>query len=188
MKHKWNNLSRSQTGAPPAGSAGLRFAGQARNHENLISQIKPNPNMNTRNILLTVAALIFSLGIGSASAQLWRLSLYGTNTWTSVASSADGARLVAVAGSGQIFTSTNGGSGFNSAWITNNAPAVAWTGVASSADGNRLVAVNTSDWRHLHQFGNQLGVKFQFVRVILAVRRGFGKWQQFDCGRTTHYL
>jgi hypothetical protein len=101
--------------------------------------------MNTRNILLAVAALIFSLGIESTSAQLWRLSLYGTNTWTSVASSADGTRLVAVASSGQIFTSINGGGGFNSAWITNNAPAVAWTGVASSSDGSRLVAVNTSD-------------------------------------------
>ena len=50
-----------------------------------------------------------------------------------------------MASSGQIFTSINGGGGFNSAWITNNAPAVAWTGVASSADGNRLVAVNNSD-------------------------------------------
>ena len=105
-----------------------------------------NTTMNMGNILLVVAALIVFLGIESASAQMWKLSLYGANTWTSIASSSDGARLVAVAGSGQILTSTNGGNGLlNTAWITNNAPAAAWTGVASSADGSRLVAVNSND-------------------------------------------
>jgi hypothetical protein len=58
---------------------------------------------------------------------------------TALAASADGAKLVALAGvnAGPVYTSTNSGL----LWVKQtNAPVVAWTSVASSADGIRLVA------------------------------------------------
>jgi hypothetical protein len=68
--------------------------------------------------------------------------------WTSVASSADGTRLVVaglIAGSqnGAIFTSTNAGA----TWMSTSATNVAWMTVASSADGSKLVAAGgTTDF------------------------------------------
>ena len=97
--------------------------------------------MNTKFFLLPCALAIFHLVLPApASAQLWKVSNFTTANWTSIASSTNGAKVVAVASSGQIFTSTNGGV----SWITNLAPITNWTGVASSADGNRLVAVSGS--------------------------------------------
>ena len=70
--------------------------------------------------------------------------------WSSIASSADGSRLVAAAGgngsSGFIFISTNSGA----AWtvtatnIPSGLTAHPWTYVASSADGSRLAAVSAA--------------------------------------------
>ena len=65
--------------------------------------------------------------------------------WASVASSADGRQLVAVAGgccgaTGPVYSSTNAGVH----WVSNNVPIAGWTAVASSADGNTLVAGNSS--------------------------------------------
>ena len=62
--------------------------------------------------------------------------------WESLASSADGRKLVVVSqlqapvSGGSIFTSSDGGA----TWISNNAPNLRWYGVASSADGNTLLA------------------------------------------------
>ena len=57
--------------------------------------------------------------------------------WFSVASSAEGTRLVAVNSDGAIYTSINSGS----AWqLELNIPGLEWDGVASSADGTKLVA------------------------------------------------
>jgi len=64
--------------------------------------------------------------------------------WTSIATSADGTRLVAAAGGlsggyvGPIYFSTNSGS----TWTITDAPFINWTSVASSADGSRLVAAS----------------------------------------------
>jgi DNA-binding beta-propeller fold protein YncE len=64
-------------------------------------------------------------------------------TWESVASSADGNKLVAVVSSvnkeyGAIYISTNSGV----TWVrATNAPVAAWNSVASSADGTKLTAV-----------------------------------------------
>ena len=55
--------------------------------------------------------------------------------WTSVASSADDTRLLAVVQPGQIHTSTDSGV----TWTERN-PSSNWKAVASSADGTRLVA------------------------------------------------
>ena len=68
--------------------------------------------------------------------------------WQSIASSADGTKLVAVAGgfyvSGPIYTSVDSGS----TWTSNNAPVLGWLSVVSSADGNKLIAVayNAGMW------------------------------------------
>jgi len=97
--------------------------------------------MNPKRFLIICAAAMLQLALPApASAQLWKVSNLATAAWTAVASSTNGVKLVAVASSGQIFTSTNGGG----SWITNIAPPVPWTGVASSADGSRLVAVSST--------------------------------------------
>jgi hypothetical protein len=55
--------------------------------------------------------------------------------WLSVASSADGTKLVACAGLGQIYTSVDSGA----SWLAGG-PNLNWRSVAISADGTRLVA------------------------------------------------
>jgi len=57
------------------------------------------------------------------------------SNWNSVASSADGTKLVATINPGYIYTSTNSGANW-----TPGASGQAWTSVASSADGSKLVA------------------------------------------------
>ncbi len=57
--------------------------------------------------------------------------------WQSVASSADGTKLVAAVKGGQIYASTNSGV----TWQAANVPSTNWQSIASSADGNKLVAV-----------------------------------------------
>jgi photosystem II stability/assembly factor-like uncharacterized protein len=59
----------------------------------------------------------------------------GSKSWTSVTSSADGSKLVAVAQSDQIYTSTDSGV----TW-TQRENGRQWQSVASSADGSKLVA------------------------------------------------
>jgi len=56
--------------------------------------------------------------------------------WTSIASSADGVKLAALAASG-IYISTNSGT----SWTSNNVSGATLNYVASSADGTKLVAV-----------------------------------------------
>jgi hypothetical protein len=90
-----------------------------------------------RSALLICAAVIFTITtVNSASAQIWFQTGAPSNAWASVASSADGNRLVAVSGNGLIYTSTN----YGSTWLSNNAPSNNWTAVACSADGTKLVA------------------------------------------------
>lgn len=90
--------------------------------------------MKTAEILLLI-----STGF-SALAQTWTQTLAPTNGWSGVAMSADGSKIVAVAGGGSttgpIYTSTN----FGGTWISNNAPVLDWVAVSSSADGTRLAA------------------------------------------------
>lgn len=103
--------------------------------------------MNTKCLPLAVAAFGgLSALFGTAAAQNWKPTTAPIAYWNSVASSADGTRLVAVAGdqqSAQIYTSTDGGA----SWRSNSTmvAGVRWYRVASSADGMRLVAVAESD-------------------------------------------
>jgi hypothetical protein len=57
--------------------------------------------------------------------------------WKSIASSADGTKLVAAPEIGQIYTSTDSGA----TWNVANVPNTNWSSVACSADGSKLFAV-----------------------------------------------
>ncbi len=81
---------------------------------------------------------------------MWTQTSAPITNWTAVASSADGAKLVAVANGGvgpgpsyivapgPIYISTDAGNTWTQA---SNAPYADWRAVASSADGNKLAAV-----------------------------------------------
>ncbi len=99
-----------------------------------------------------VAAVGFSVqsGLGriyisTNSGWSWKQSLESSNHWVSVASSADGTRLVAANPGGPsgpappiggIYASSDSGE----SWSLTGASNEVWTSVASSADGTRLVA------------------------------------------------
>ena len=65
----------------------------------------------------------------------WNQTSSPTNVWSAVASSADGAKLVAVSPAG-IYTSTNSGV----TWTQSSAPPNGWSSIASSVDGTKLAA------------------------------------------------
>jgi hypothetical protein len=100
--------------------------------------MKPNLPV-TRLLLIT---LVLSASISRVAAQTWTLTSAPGNYWGSVASSADGRMLVAVAFGdlnnkpGPIYRSANAGTN----WTLTSAPAKYWRSVASSADGTKLVA------------------------------------------------
>jgi len=91
--------------------------------------------------------------VNLASAQDWTVTSAPSSPWTSVASSADGIKVVATGGRVNgfgtrfplpIYTSADSGA----TWTQTSAPSYIWTSVASSADGSKLVAVagiNNSD-------------------------------------------
>ncbi len=91
------------------------------------------------------------------SGATWTPTPAPTNTWRSIASSADGTQLVAVArpywfwdadnelppiGDGVIVRSSDSGV----TWTTASAPTNYWASVACSADGTRIVAVSGARW------------------------------------------
>lgn len=92
----------------------------------------------------------------------WTNAHLGTNNWSSVASSADGTRLVAATG-GELGKKEIGGAQFwvlnpgpiylssdsGTTWTKSGAPDGYWQSVACSADGSRIVAVQgrNEDWR-----------------------------------------
>src|SRR6266542_3032745 len=93
-------------------------------------------NMLRTSFLIAAAAGWFSLS-NNAFSQVWTASSTAPNKeWWSVASSADGNKLVAVVYGEGIYTSTNAGL----MWTSNNAPTRDWFSVASSTDGQKLVA------------------------------------------------
>jgi hypothetical protein len=86
--------------------------------------------------ILMVASPVL-LTASFALAQTWTQTSAPETNWTAVASSADGAKLVAVADPGGIWVSTNSGD----AWIQTSAPQSGWFRVAASADGTGLAAI-----------------------------------------------
>jgi hypothetical protein len=96
-----------------------------------------------KNLLLFGSAWCGLLAMApSAPAQTWRQTSAPYGSWTSVASSADGSKLVAtglyIPGcvNGEIYTSKN----FGSSWTSNNVSDSPLYYVGSSADGAKLVA------------------------------------------------
>jgi hypothetical protein len=92
--------------------------------------------MKVAKFFWLVAAMLMVADL--AVAQTWtQTSAPVGQDWYSVASSADGNKLVAVSVSpGRIYTSTNSGA----SWVSTSAPSLPWQGVASSADGVKLAA------------------------------------------------
>jgi hypothetical protein len=70
----------------------------------------------------------------------WAQTSAPSNIWSAIATSADGTKLAAAAGSfgavGAIYTSTNSGA----TWAQTSARVTNWFSIASSADGNKLAA------------------------------------------------
>lgn len=78
-----------------------------------------------------------TLTVLSAYAPTWAQTTAPTNlSWTGIASSTDGKKIVAVSYEGYIYTSNDAGK----TWVSNNVPKLIWYGVTSSADGNQLAA------------------------------------------------
>ena len=96
-----------------------------------------------KSMLLAVAACggLFTVA-DSAFAQTWTQTSAPNTNWYSLASSADGTKLVAEVASRGIYTSTNSGA----TWTLTSAPSESWQGVASSADGVKLVATVNGGW------------------------------------------
>ena len=71
----------------------------------------------------------------------WNLAAAGGTTWSAIASSSDGIKVVAAAsgGSGALYNSTDSGK----TWISTSPVSGQWQAVASSADGIKLVAAIT---------------------------------------------
>ena len=90
-------------------------------------------------LMVIGAGLLLS---GVAQAQYWAQTSAPSQHWNSMASSADGSKLIATTTSSDYYTSTN--SGFT--WTSNREPQSgllmgAWYAIASSADGNKLAAI-----------------------------------------------
>jgi photosystem II stability/assembly factor-like uncharacterized protein len=95
--------------------------------------------MKNFKILLVVSIAL--LAANFALAQTWQQTSASTNiSWSTIASSADGTKLVAAAYSGNgIWVSTNSGA----TWTVTSAPHTNdWIAIASSADGTRLAAAD----------------------------------------------
>jgi hypothetical protein len=97
----------------------------------------------------SIAPLPAVVCVSSNNGATWTIG--ATSYWSSVASSADGTRMLAVSYAstynlavgpilydGLIFASTNSGA----TWIQTGAPSNGWSSVASSADGTKLAAVS----------------------------------------------
>ena len=101
-----------------------------------------------RNAFWPVVAGFIGSWAGQMPAQPWTLTSAPQTNWVSLASSADGSLIAAVAFNGPMCISTNGGDSWTTVllqanpWITN------WTAVTVSADGTRLAAT-TSDLPNL---------------------------------------
>jgi hypothetical protein len=57
-------------------------------------------------------------------------------SWSAIASSADGTKLVGGQNTGAIYVSTDSGT----TWTSNESPDAVWISIASSADGNKMIA------------------------------------------------
>src|ERR1035437_7957842 len=94
--------------------------------------------------LFVLAGITLCVGF-ALPAQTWTQTSAPTNIWSSIACSADGAKIYACAGGGPItspgglepiYISTNGGL----TWTNTAAPSNYWSNIACSADGTKVIA------------------------------------------------
>lgn len=90
-------------------------------------------------LAFAICCAVFMQG-NYAFAQSWMITGAPSEDWTSVASSADGSKLIAVCSGGRIYTSTNSGAD----WNTSSAPSLDWSSVACSQDARNVVVVSGS--------------------------------------------
>jgi hypothetical protein len=105
------------------------------------------------------------------SGATWTRTSAPTNSWSAVASSADGTKLVAVAapyydgnnylGEGAIYRSLDSGV----TWTPTSAPSNRWSAVASSAEGTKLVATSTYDASDLIYVSTNSGATWTATRA-----------------------
>ncbi len=81
------------------------------------------------------------LYVSADSGAHWMQASAPNNNWFSVASSADGINLAAVASTGSLYTSADGGK----TWVSNNVPSQPWFAITSSGDGSKLAAFPGGD-------------------------------------------
>jgi photosystem II stability/assembly factor-like uncharacterized protein len=108
-------------------------------------RLKPAPPSRFSSCFSSFLAMIMATCCGLftlncvVSAQNWTLKSAPATYLSSVASSADGSKLVAAGGNVGLFLSTNSGSTWTNSFGGD------WTRVASSADGAKLVAIAMGD-------------------------------------------
>jgi len=83
---------------------------------------------------------------------------FSPSGWISVASSADGTKLVAAANQAQIYISTDSGE----TWTATSSPEQFWVSVASSADGTKLVAAANQQ----AAFATNQGLIYTYVSIM----------------------
>ncbi len=104
--------------------------------------------------ILIPSFLALSLGAPNLLGQFWQQTTAPITSWSSIASSADGSKLVAAVKGGPIYTSTNSGA----TWIATSAPNTNWSAVASSADGTKLIAAVAVFWGNQYESGGPIYV------------------------------
>ena len=112
-----------------AGDTWLLTSAPSERWQNVVSSADGN------RLAATASSVICT---STNSGLTWRTNspAGGGVTWSAVASSADGTRLIFAPTSGPIYTSADSGD----TWAITTAPSTNWYCVASSADGARLVA------------------------------------------------
>src|SRR2546421_9160984 len=93
-------------------------------------------------VLPSVAAALVLLFSSAAHlrGQTWTPTSAPLKQWKCMASSADGARLVAATGEGPIYVSNDAGATWTSTTLPTTPPGTLWNGVACSADGAEIIA------------------------------------------------
>src|SRR5579859_5190248 len=116
--------------------------GKDRSHCGIFTVKRRAFSMNRKakqTILIVFACYVMS--VSASLAQNWFPTSAPSEAWTSVASTADGTRLIGVVGRGDqssiggIYVSTNSGA----TWAQTSAPLADWACAASSSDGMKLV-------------------------------------------------
>src|SRR5208337_4514647 len=89
------------------------------------------------NLLNALQTSVPGIKVGISNVLNIRLVVANVpQSWSAVASSADGSELVAAANGGLIYISTDSGA----TWMPTGAPSTNWSAIAMSADGSQLLA------------------------------------------------